>query len=37
LAIMFPLKPSGSFLTTFNASILFYIFGFFLYYTTKVK
>jgi hypothetical protein len=37
LAIMFPLKPSGSFLTTFNASILFYIFGFFLYYSTKVK
>ena len=25
------------FLTTFNASILFYIFGFFLYYSTKVK
>jgi hypothetical protein len=37
LAIMFPLKPSGSFLSTFNASILFYIFGFFLYYSTKVK
>jgi O-antigen ligase len=37
LAIMFPLKPSGSFLTTFNASILFYILGFFFYYSTKVK
>ena len=37
LAIIFPLKPSGSFFTTFNASMLFYIFGFFLYYLKKVK
>ena len=35
LAIIFPLKPSGSFFTTFNASMLFYIFGFFLYYLKK--
>lgn len=37
LAIMFPLKPSGSFFSTFNASMLFYIMGFFLYYSQKVK
>ena len=37
LAIIFPLKPSGSFFTTFNASMLFYIFGFFLYYLKKAK
>ena len=37
LAIIFPLKPSGSFLSTFNASILFYILGFFLYYLEKIK
>ena len=37
LAIIFPFKPSGSFFTTFNASILFYIFGFFLYYLKQVK
>jgi O-antigen ligase len=37
LAIMFPLKPSGSFFSTFNASLLFYIMGFFLYYSRKVK
>ena len=37
LAIMFPLKPSGSFFSTFNASILFFIMGFFLYYSRKVK
>jgi O-antigen ligase len=37
LAIIFPFKPSGSFFTTFNASMLFYIFGFFLYYLKKVK
>ncbi len=35
LAILFPLKPSGSFFTTFNASILFYLLGFFLYYAKK--
>lgn len=35
LAIMFPLKPSGSFFSTFNASIFFYIIGFFLYYLKK--
>jgi O-antigen ligase len=37
LAIMFPLKPSGSFFSTFNASLLFYIMGFFLYYSRKIK
>jgi hypothetical protein len=37
LAIMFPLKPSGSFFSTFNASLLFYIMGFFLFYSRKVK
>jgi O-antigen ligase len=37
LAIMFPFKPSGSFFSTFNASLLFYIMGFFLYYSRKVK
>ena len=37
LAIIFPFKPSGSFLSTFNASMLFYIFGFFLHYLKKVK
>jgi O-antigen ligase len=37
LAIIFPIKPSGSFFSTFNASVLFYIFGFFLYYLKKVK
>jgi O-antigen ligase len=35
LAIIFPLKPSGSFFGTFNASMLFYILGFFLYYLKK--
>lgn len=37
LAIMFPFKTSGSFFSTFNASLLFYIMGFFLYYSRKVK
>jgi O-antigen ligase len=37
LAIIFPIKPSGSFFSTFNASMFFYIFGFFLYYLKKVK
>jgi O-antigen ligase len=37
LAIIFPFKPSGSFFTTFNASMFFYIFGFFLYYLKKMK
>ena len=37
LAIIFPLKPSGAFFTTFNASILFYIFGFFLYFLRNIK
>jgi O-antigen ligase len=37
LGIIFPLKPSGSFFSTFNASMLFYILGFFLYYIKKVK
>ena len=37
LAVMFPLKPSGAFFTTFNASILFYMLGFFLFYIDKLK
>ena len=37
LAILFPFKPSGSFFTTFNASILFYLLGFFFYYTNQLK
>ena len=37
LAIIFPLKPSGSFLTTFNASMLFYIIGFNMYFFKKIK
>ena len=37
LAIIFPIKPAGSFFSTFNASMLFYIFGFFLYYLKKIK
>jgi O-antigen ligase len=37
LAIIFPFKPSGSFFSTFNATMLFYIFGFFLYYLKKIK
>lgn len=37
IAILFPLKPSGSFLTTFNASILFYLLGFFTYYKSQIK
>ena len=32
LAILFPIKPSGSFFSTFNATILFYLIGFYLYY-----
>ena len=37
LAILFPLKPSGSFFTTFNATILFYLVGFYLHYLKKIK
>tara|TARA_A100001015_G_scaffold9353_1_gene11435 strand:+ start:1600 stop:2898 length:1299 start_codon:yes stop_codon:yes gene_type:complete len=37
LAILFPFKPSGSFFTTFNASILFYLLGFFIYSTRQIK
>ena len=37
LAVLFPFKPSGSFFSTFNSVILFYIFGFYLYYLKKVK
>lgn len=37
LSILFPLKPSGSFFSTFNASLLFYIIGFFLCYSKKIK
>jgi hypothetical protein len=37
LAIILPLKPSGSFFSTFNATMLFYILGFFLHYLKKVE
>jgi len=37
LALMFPFKPSGSFLSTFNASIFFYLLGFFIYYTKQLN
>ena len=37
LAIIFPFKPSGSFLSTFNASLFFYILGFFLHSLKKLK
>ena len=37
LSVLFPLKPSGSFFTTFNASILFYLLGFFLFYLNQLK
>ena len=37
LSILFPFKPSGSFLTTFNASIFFYLLGFFIYFTRQIK
>ena len=37
LAIIFPFKPSGSFFSTFNATVFFYIFGFFLHYLKQNK
>ena len=37
LATMFPFKPSGSFFSTFNSAMLFYIFGFYLHYLKKIK
>jgi len=37
LAIILPFRPSGSFFSTFNASMFFYIFGFFLHYLNKYK
>jgi O-antigen ligase len=37
LALLFPFKPSGSFFSTFNASIFFYLLGFFLYYAKRSK
>jgi O-antigen ligase len=37
LAIMFPFKPSGSFFSTTNSTMLFYIFGFYLHYLKKIK
>ena len=37
LAIIFPFKPSGSFLSSYNASLLFYILGFFMHSLKKVK
>ena len=37
LAILFPIKPSGSFFSTFNATILFYLIGFYLHYLKKIR
>ncbi len=37
LAVLFPFKPSGSFFSTFNSVMLFYIYGFYLYYLKNVK
>jgi len=37
LAIILPFRPSGSFFSTFNATMFFYIFGFFLHYLSKDK
>ena len=37
LSVMIPLKPSGSFFSTFNASMLFYLFGHFLFYLRKIR
>lgn len=37
LAIIFPFKPSGSFLSTYNASMLFYIIGFYSHYIKKIR
>ena len=37
LAIIFPFKPSGSFLSTYNASVFFYILGFFMYSLKNIK
>lgn len=32
LSVIFPFKPSGSFFSTFNSSVFFYLIGFFLFY-----
>lgn len=32
LSVIFPFKPSGSFFSTFNSSVFFYLLGFFLFY-----
>ncbi len=37
LAIIFPFKPSGSFLSTYNASVFFYILGFFMHSLKNIK
>lgn len=37
LAVLFPFKPSGSFFSTFNSVLLFYIYGFYLYYLKQAK
>ena len=37
LAIIFPFKPLGSFFSTTNSTMLFYIFGFYLHYLKKIK
>ncbi|MDC1179449.1 O-antigen ligase family protein [Candidatus Pelagibacter ubique] len=37
LAIVFPFKPSGSFFSTLNSVMLFYIFGFYLHYLKKIR
>jgi O-antigen ligase len=37
LSIYFPFKPSGSFYTTWNSSLIFFIYGFYLYYLNSIK
>jgi hypothetical protein len=37
LAIIFPFKPLGSFLSTYNASMLFYIIVFYSNYIKKIR
>ena len=37
LSIYFPFKPSGSFYTTWNTSLIFFCYGFYLYYLNLIK
>jgi|694.fasta_scaffold48192_4 O-antigen ligase len=37
LSIYFPFKPSGSFYTTWNTSLIFFCYGFYLYYLNIIK